>query len=81
MSIYCFCPRFFLPCLCTERINQIIRRTDSIPDHRNHSLNNTPLEGAINAESSYWFTEPDDPNEPSIRSYVRPRTQESLVEL
>ncbi len=81
MSIYCVCPSFLLSCLCTERINQIICCADSIPDHQHYSLNDMPLEGAANAEGSYWFAEPDDPNEPSIRSYVRPRTQESLVEL
>jgi hypothetical protein len=81
MSIYCFCPRFFLSCLCTERINQIIRRTDSIPDRQTYTVSDTPLDGALNAEGSYWFTEPDDPNEASIRSYVRPKTHESIIQL
>jgi hypothetical protein len=80
MSIYCFCPKFFLSCLCTERINQIIRRTDSIPDHIPYTASDTPLDGALNAEGSYWFTEPDDPNQPSIMSYVRPKTHESIIQ-
>jgi hypothetical protein len=45
------------------------------------SVSNTPLDGALNAEGSYWFTEPDDPPEPSVRSYVRPRTHESIIQL
>jgi sensor histidine kinase YesM len=80
MSIYCFCPSFFISCLCTERINQIIRRTDSIPDRQTYTVSDTPLEDALNAEGSYWFTEPKNDNEPSIRSYVRPKTQESIIE-
>jgi hypothetical protein len=80
MSIYCFCPKFFLSCLCTERINQIIRRTDSIPDRQTYTVSDTPLDDAINAEGSYWFTEPDDPDQPSIRSYVRPKTHESIIQ-
>jgi hypothetical protein len=80
MSIYCFCPKFFLSCLCTERINQIIRRTDSIPDHIPYTPSDTPLDGALRAEGSYWFTDPDNPDEPSIRTYVRPKTHESLIQ-
>jgi hypothetical protein len=61
-------------------INQIIRRTDSIPDRQTYTVSDTPLEDALNAEGSYWFTEPDNPNEASIRSYVRPKTHESIIE-
>jgi hypothetical protein len=81
MSIYCFCPTFFLSCLCTERINQIIRRTDSIPDRQTYIVSDTPLDSALHEEGSYWFTEPDDSNGASIRSYVRPKNHESIIQL
>ena len=59
----------------------LIRRTDSIPDRQTYTVCDTPLEDALNAEGSYWYTEPDNPDEPSIRSYVRSKTHESKIQL
>jgi hypothetical protein len=68
MSVYCYSLKFFLSCLCTERINQIICPTDSSPDHfqRTQSVNDMLLDGAMGLEGSYWFTESDDPNKPLV---------------
>jgi hypothetical protein len=46
-----------------------------------YTVSDTPLDGALTGDGSYWFTEPNDPDEPSVRTYVRPKTHESIVQL